>query len=194
MHEYDVVLFAHIAVVVVTFMVAAILHIGLFQMRSATQTSVVKSWVPIVHRLEPLFPILALAIFGFGAWLIHLSDGEWSWSQGWIIAAIVGLALIEVNGGAILGRRSKVLMKAAEAAPDGPVSPELHALTVDRTIWVAANVNTFAALAIVYVMTNKPSGLGSTIAIVIGAIIGAVLALPFVNVAADKPLAAPATP
>ena len=76
MHLVDVVLFFHIAVVLGVFALIGILHTGQYVMRSATTVQELRSWASVSHRLEPIFPFFGLALFGLGAWLLHLSDGE----------------------------------------------------------------------------------------------------------------------
>ena len=123
MHLFDVVLFFHIAVAIAAFAIAGILHTAQYATRSAKTVAELRGWIPVTHRLEPLFPILALFLFALGAWLLHLSGGEFTWSDGWVVTAIVTLAVMEALGGAVLAPRGKRRHDVAEGAPDGPISP-----------------------------------------------------------------------
>lgn len=175
MHLASVVLFLHIFVVICALGIAAILHSAQFVARGASTTGTLKAWSPLVNRLEPLFPVLALILFGLGAWLLHLSDGEFRWSDGWVITAVVGLAMMEAVGGAVLAPHGKKQHAAIMAAPDGPVDAELHAMVVDPAPWAAAFFETFTALGIVWIMTNKPNGVASAIIVAACATFGALL-------------------
>ena len=77
----DVVLFLHIVVALSAFAVAAVLLVSLAQSRKAETIAVLRPWARVAHRAEPMFPILVLFLILLGAWLIHLSDGEFSWSD-----------------------------------------------------------------------------------------------------------------
>lgn len=172
MHLVDVVLFAHIAVAIAAFAVAAILHTVLWVARGATSTGTLKAWAPVIHRLDPLFPILALVLFGLGAWLLHLSGGEFRWGDGWVISSVVGLAIMEIVGGVLLAPRSKELVAEIKGAADGPVDDTLRAAATDRALWLASHFSTGTALGIVFLMATKPGGAASATVLVVAALIG----------------------
>jgi uncharacterized membrane protein len=188
MKTYDVVLFLHIMAAVLGFGVAAVLHTMLFRLRSATDVRQVRDQMPVLKAAEPLFPLSAILLFGFGAYLIWLSDGDIEWGEGWIVTAIVALVVVEGVGGAVIGRRSKALHAAADTASDGPIDSSMRALLADRGIWVGAHFNTAVVAAIVFLMSVKPNGVGSVLTVVIGAALGVASALPFA-----KPVPATAT-
>jgi hypothetical protein len=188
---YDVVLYLHIMSFVLAVMVAGTLHTGLFLLRGAKDTSVVKVWAPISGRLEKLFPIFGLLLFIFGAWLLSY-DGGYDWGDPFVVLGIIGLVVIEANGGTLLRMKSEAFAKAAEEAPAGAVPPSLHALCVDRVLWAGANFNTCVVFGIVFDMVYKPDWAGAIIALIVGAVVGVALALPFTN-PASKPTESAAT-
>ncbi|HKC29698.1 MAG TPA: hypothetical protein VKB75_16905 [Jatrophihabitans sp.] len=196
MHLVDVVLFAHILIAICAFAIATVLHVGQLVARGATSTATLKAWNPVNHRVEPLFPILALVLFALGAWLIGLSDGEFAWSDGWVITAAVGLGAMEAVGGAVLAPRGKKAYEAVAAAADGPVDPTLRAIVVDRAAFGAAFFETTTALGILFLMATKPSAAASVAIVVVcavaGAVLGSALARPGVTVSAGFPSAAAA--
>lgn len=175
MQLVDVVLFAHIAIAIAAFAVAAILHTALWVARGATSTGTLKAWAPVIHRLDPLFPILALMLFGLGAWLLHLSGGEFGWGDGWVISSVVALAIMEIVGGVLLAPRSKKLVAGIKAAADGPVDDALRAAVTDRALWLASHFATGTALGIVFLMVTKPSGAASITVLVVAAVLGVVV-------------------
>jgi hypothetical protein len=187
MHLVNVVLFAHILIAICAFACAGLLHTWQFVSKGATSTATLKAWSPVMHRIEPLFPILALVLFGLGAWLVGLSDGEFSWSDGWVITSVVGLALMEAAGGAVLAPRGKRLHEAIMGAADGPVDAPLRATVLDQAMWAVAFFETATALGIVYLMTNKPSGAASAL-IVAGCAIGGA-ALGYASAREPSPVA-----
>jgi hypothetical protein len=140
--------------------------------RGATSIGTLKAWAPVIHRLDPLFPILALMLFGLGAWLLHLSGGEFRWGDGWVISSVVGLALMEIVGGVLLAPRSKRLVAGITAAADGPAEDALRATVNDRALWLASHFATGTALGIVFLMATKPSGAASVTVLVVAAGLG----------------------
>jgi hypothetical protein len=182
---YDVVLFLHITAAVLTFGLAAVMHVTMVRMRSATEVRQLRDQMPLLKGAGPLFPVGALLLFGLGAALIQMSDkGDGiRWGDGWIIAAIVGLVAMEAVGGGVVARREKALHEAVEAAPDGPVPAQVMALVQDKGIWYGSHFATAEALGIVLLMTAKPSGVTSVVVLVVAALVGVVSAVPFLRAA-----------
>lgn len=152
------VLFLHISVAIAAFMMAGVMHAALQALARARNVSEMRSWARTVHRLDPLFPIAALLLLGLGSWLIHLSGGEFRWSDGWIITAVTTLVVIEGLSGALLAPRAKKLVQAVEHSNDGPVPEVLHKATVDPVVWHLAHMATIGFLGVVFLMAAKPAG------------------------------------
>jgi hypothetical protein len=166
-----VVLFLHITVAIVAFSLAGVLHAALHTMARARTVAEMRSWSAMVHRLEPLLPVMALLLLGLGAWLIHLSGGEISWSDGWIVTSVVTLIAVEAAAGMLLAPRSKALVAGIAEAADGE-APRVRVAALDSVIWDLAHVATFAFLGVVFLMAAKPSGAWSVAFPVVGAVVG----------------------
>lgn len=175
-NQYNVALFLHVSVVIASFAIAAVLHAALHVLPRAKTVEQMRPFAHLVHRLEPLLPILAIFILGFGFWLIGASHKEWHVGDGWILTGLITLIVIEALAGALLAPHSKALVAAVDAAPDGPPSAELRKQTQDPFIWYLAHIATVGFLGVVFVMINKPSGGGSVLIVVIGALLGIGLA------------------
>lgn len=173
--RYGVVLFLHIGIAIIAFMIAAVLHAGLHAMPRARTMAAARPFAGLVHRLEPLLPIMALLLLGLGAWLIHLSGGEFSWKDGWIITAVVTLVIVEGLAGALLAPRSKRLVELIDATPDGAVPDNVRRAMLDPIIWDLAHVATVGFLGVVFLMAAKPSGALSVVIVVVAAVIGVAL-------------------
>jgi hypothetical protein len=197
MHLVDVVLFLHIAVAIAVFVIAGILHTGQYVTRGARTVQEVRPWVGLTHRIEPVFPFLGLALFALGAWLLHLSDGEFKWSSGWVDVAIVSLVVLLGVGGTVLQPRAKKLHDAMAGAVDGPIGPELRGALGDRVTWTMSHFNSFLAAGVVFIMVTKPSGWAAALSVVIAAALGATVG-SYGAAAASSPQRsaqeAPATP
>jgi len=81
-----------------------------------------------------------------------------------------------LDGPLILGRHGMATGKAIAIAPEGPVSPELRARTLDRTSWYVGHMNSFAVLGVVLNMATKPSLVWCIVDIAVGAGIGVAIA------------------
>jgi hypothetical protein len=171
------VLFLHVAVVIVSFMMAAVLHAALHVLPRAQSVAEMRPWARLIHRLDPLLPVGALFILVFGAWLVHLekADGV-TFSSGWVITSIVTLIVVEGLAGALLAPRAKALVAAVDAAPEGTPSPDLRRMTVNPFVWNVSHVATFGFLALVFDMTDKPSGSVAWLFPTVGVALGLALA------------------
>lgn len=166
------VLFLHIFVAIAAFMMAGVLHAALQAVARAGEVRELRFWGVLVHRLDPLFPLTALLLLGLGAWLIHLSGGEFRWSDSWVITAVVSLVVIEGLAGARLAPKAKALVREIEHAEDGPVPDDVRRLAADPSIWHIAHIATFGFAGVVFLMAAKPSGAWPIVIVVAGALIG----------------------
>jgi len=139
---------------------------------------VIRSWPRVIAVVEAALPIFAVLVLLTGAWLLHLSNGEFAWSQGWVAASLVGLVAAEAAGAAV-GPRSAALRRAINTAADGPLDAELRRRIRDPALWCVPNAITATFLAVVFVMVVKPSGLWSAVLIAVIALLGALSGIPF---------------
>jgi hypothetical protein len=168
------VLFLHILTAIVAFMMAAVVHAGLPAMARARDVREMRSWAAILHRLEPLFPIAALLLLGFGAWLVHLSDGEIKFSDGWLLTSLITLVVVEAIAGIKLAPKAKLAVRLVEEAADGPVPDVVRQGALEPWIWYPSHIATFGFAAVVYLMAAKPSGAWSPVIVIVGVLIGVV--------------------
>jgi hypothetical protein len=178
-----VVLFLHVAVAVVTFGIASILLTGMVQMRSAREMSVLRSWAGVNGRIEPAFPVLVLILIGLGAWLIHLSQGEFRWSDGWVVTSIVALIVMEAYGGIVLAPAGKRLHSLVAAQQDGPVPPQIRVAVLSRAVWAGAFGNTGTALGILFLMPTKPAAPAAVVIVIAATLVATAIGLGLVRAA-----------
>ena len=171
-----VVLFLHIGIVICSFMIAGFLHAAFHVLPRARTVAEMRPWAALMHRLEPLLPILAIGILGMGAWLVHLEHGDGvRWSDGWVLTPLVTLILVEGLAGALLAPRTKALCEQVAQAEDGPVPDEIRRLTVNSVVWDVGHAATFGFIGIVFVMASKPAGSVAWVFPAVGAIVGVLL-------------------
>lgn len=186
---FGVILFLHIATAIAAFMIAAVLHSSLHAVARAETGAHAGSWSRLTHRLEPMLPIAALLLLGFGAWMIHLRSARLSWSDSWILVSVIALVVVEGASGVLLAPRSKRLVKGVHAAGEGPLADDVKRLARDPILWHFAHVASFGFLGVVFLMAAKPDGVWSVVIVVVAALIGVAVsaaqlrALPAVGIA-----------
>ena len=169
---FGLVLFLHILTAIVAFMMAGIVHAGLPALARARDVREMRSWAAILHRLEPLFPIAALLLLGFGAWLIHLSKGRIHWGDGWLLTSLITLIVVEGIAGVKLSPKAKAAVKAVEEAADGPVPDSVRRTALEPWIWYPSHIATFGFAAVVFLMAARPAGAWAVVIVIVGALIG----------------------
>jgi len=116
--------------------------------------------------------------------LLFLSGGylvtelDFSWSEGWVAASAVSLALMAVAALKINTLKMNAIHEAAENAPDGPLSPELSEMVRDRILTAVTYGITIGQLGIIWNMTTKPGDIQALAAVVLTLLAGAAFALP----------------
>ena len=175
---FGVVLFLHITVALLAFGMAGVMHTALNVVARGRSVTELRPWAAVMHRIEPLFPLMALLLLGLGAWLVHLgahTDDKFSFSTGWILTAIVTLVAIEAAGGAVLAPHGKKLNELITSAPDGAVTDEIVAAARRPLFWDLAHLTTFGFVGVVFLMAAKPSGAWAPVFPIVGAVVGVVL-------------------
>ena len=174
---FGFVLFLHITVAIVAFMMAGVLHAALQALARADDVREMRSWGRLIHRLDPLFPFAALLLLGFGGWLIHLSGGEIGWGDGWLLTSLISLIVVEGASGVLIAPKAKTAVKLIEQAPDGAVPDDLRRLSVDPAIWHVAHVATFGFAGVVFLMAAKPTGGLAVVIVIAAAAVGVLVSL-----------------
>ena len=183
MDTYHVVLYLHLLSLLAGISTAAVLSVCLFRLRSAQTLADAVPWGMLAGQAERVFPFVGLGLFGSGA---YMTSDLWSWSSGWIDAAIAGLVLMDMQGPLVAGRRGKALKHALEENGSGPLGERPRQLARNRPMWIVNFANVGIALGIVWNMTQKPSLGLSILALAVGYAAGAVFALPFTKTAASE--------
>ena len=173
-----VALFLHILTVIIGLSAAAVLHVALLQLRAADDVTAARPWPRVIAVLETALPVAALRILLTGAWTLDSSGGEFGWSQGWVVTALVGLVAVATAGG-LVTPRSKRLRRSIAQAPAGPVDTELRRRILDPMLWCVLHGGTAVFLAVVFVMVTKPSGLWSAVVVAAVGLVGAASGVPF---------------
>ena len=192
MDTYHVVLYVHLLSLFVGIGAAAILSACLFQLRAARTLEQAVPWGVMAGRAEKGFPIAILGLFATGA---YMTSDVWTWSTGWIEVSIAGLVLVAVQGPLWGGRTAKKLEHALKENGPGELGEAPRRLTRSPGLWVTEFANVGIVLGIVWNMTQKP-GTGSAIAaVVLGYVVGALVAMPFMRQPAvgSAPAAEPGT-
>lgn len=180
-------LFVHVVLAMLLFVLSAIGRLGRFQMRNANDVQTLRLWGRMLHRVEPLMGPGGALLFLSGAYLVGQG---FRWADGWVVTAIGGIVAIEVLGGTVMRASGKRLGMAVAQAPDGPVSDELRTLIAAPAAWIVGHAIDGIAIGVLYLMAAKPSTVTSVLVVTGAAVLGGLTALPFVGRRTDRRVAA----
>jgi len=157
--------------------VSSILILAMLRRSETVQD--VRMWANLAAIVDRIFPVATILLLATGIWLV--SDGDWSWSDGWINVSLIGLILIALAGFLIATRKIVAIDRAAADAPDGPVPQVLAAQITDPMLFATTHAATLGTLAIIWNMTTKPGDAQAGIVFVAAIIVGALSAAPMVQ-------------
>ena len=147
---YSIILFLHVAAVLVLFASLSFEFLSLSHLRQASDPGDVRRWMDPV----PGVPLMAMAsILVVLVWGIYLAVRMAAFDLAWPKAAIAALLLIAPFG-ALTGKRLRVIRRiSAEAAI---MKPELLKRLQDPFLKISLGVRTVTFLGIVLLMAAKP--------------------------------------
>jgi hypothetical protein len=189
---YHVVLYVHLLSLFVGIGAAAILSACLFGLRGARTLEQAVPWGMMAAKAEKGFPIAILGLFATGA---YMTSKFWTWDTGWIWPSIVGLVIVSTQGPLWGGRTARKLEHALKENGPGALGEVPRRLTRSPGLWVAEFANIGVVLGVVWNMSQKPGTASAIAAVVIGYVVGALVAWPFTRQPAveSAPAAEPGT-
>ena len=166
---YRLALFLHIAALLAAIGASTLLHFVQHRLAAAERASEAHAWIGLSLRVSIVFPIALLTLVVTGGYMV--SQG-WTWSAGWVVAGLVGVAILFVNG-MRLGARGRATLGRLQRAGDAPL--DRSASSEARGTAMTTYANTGIATAVVFVMSLKLGLAASCLALAVGAIAGAAL-------------------
>lgn len=179
MNLYSITLFVHIISAIANFFGNGILLLGISALRRTKRVDQVRTIGALMATTGRIFPLTLVLLVATGLLLSAIAWGV----QGWDGVALVSFVLLVIPIGAIVvGPRIGVIVSVAGEAPDGPLPVALDAHIHDPVLGTAVQTITALLLGIVFLMTTKPTLIGSVLVMVIVVVLG---------VASGWPLARP---
>jgi len=191
---YTFAVFLHIIGVIVMFVGLGTLTFSIFAIRRATLVGEVRAILgPLTRGRRIGFESIGLidVVVIVGVLLAAVPGGYVAWgtdrfSAGWIRVATVTFLAIAPLGPAIVNPRVHAIARGAVGASEASLDPTLLARTHSRLLAGALNLMITMLLAIVFLMTIKPSLVGSLITVAIGLCVG-LLTAPLISRSSTKP-------
>src|SRR3954463_13019565 len=174
MDTYRTMLYLHLVSLAIGFGAGAVLVVCLYHLKAAQTLADASPWGVVAGKTEKAFPVAIVGLFLTGA---YMTSDVWSWDTGWIVVALVGLAVIALQGALVGGRTSKQLEQALHANGPGPLGPDAQRMTRHPGLWVTEFTNIAMVLAIMWNMTQKPGTTEAILVVVIAYAAGLAFAM-----------------
>lgn len=186
MNAYHAVLYLHLLSLLVGIGAASLMAFYASRLRAAETLQDAAPWGMLAGRMEPVFPVVILGLFGTGA---YMTSDLWTWGTGWIDVSIAGLVVIALQGSLLGKRRAEVLKHALQENGPGPLGERARRLARDPGIWIPTLANPAIVLGVMWNMVEKPGTGGAIAAVLVAYAVGASVAvrmsrLPAVQAAA----------
>src|SRR5437667_9147576 len=169
MSFYSIALFLHVSGAIGYFVGMGTWLFGLATIQRAQRVEQVRSLVQLVGLSGPLFGISVLLLLAAG---LYMALTAWSLLTSWIMIGLISLVLLAPLGTAFLEPRRRVIDQLARKAPDGPLPEELERCIRDPILLTAPQALTALLLGVVFLMTTKPSLVGSIIVMAVVLVLG----------------------
>jgi len=179
-NTYAIALFFHLLSLLLATAAATMALFAALRLRSADNAPDAEYWHALIGKIVRAFPIAVVGLLSSGIYMIH---SRWNWKVPWIDAALIGLGLIVVLGTGVEGSRARALKRSL--AMEG-MSVRTRQLLRDPVAWTAKMMTLTLIVAVVFVMTVKPSTADCAAAIIVALLAGAVVAIPFWRVAEPR--------
>jgi hypothetical protein len=176
MDLYHIVLFVHILALVVVASASAITKLAASRRGRARTVNEALDWHNVLMSTSKLFPLCLATFVITGGYMLSLVQTS-VWSTGFVVAGLVGAALLLVSG-VFLGMKGAALKQVlAGMAKKGGDQPAPKLLP-PRLVAVLPEVNTGIAIGVVFDMVTKPASIPVALGVVaIGIVVGAAAAV-----------------
>lgn len=173
MSAYSLMLFLHFLFLIAAVAATALTGLAALRLgRSGTAAEAAK-WGEFVRRVVPVFPVASLGLIGTGA---YMTTKAWSWSTPWVVAGLAGLFMIMLLGAGVEGSRGRATSAELRAAG---LSERARRLLRDPIAWSAKVTTWTLVLAVIFLMTTKPTAVVCGVTLAVALVCGVLGAVPF---------------
>ena len=177
MDSYNIALFLHLVTVMLAGAATAATKLAAGRCRAARTVGEVLEWHTMLMSAARLFPICLVIFVATGAYMAMIAHLD-MWSTAFVGAGLVGVALLLISG-TYLGVKAKGLKTVLEQviAANGHDHPTPK-VAPPRLVAILPSVNTYLAIAVMFVMVTKPATMTGALGIIaLGMIVGAASAM-----------------
>lgn len=172
MDRYHIALFIHILALVVAASATAVTKLAVGRRTRARTIAEVLDWHGVLMSSAKLFPMCLATFVITGSYMLSVSRAN-VWSSGFVVAGLVGSALLLVSG-VFLSTKAKALKAFLEEMAKRGADQPAPKLVPPPFVAALPVINTGIALSVVFDMVTKPVSVPVALGVVvIGIALGA---------------------
>ena len=183
---YNIFLFFHVSGAIGYFISSGVWLLGLSILWRAQRVEQVRTIASLIAQSGPVSGISLLLLLVTG---LYMMANAWNFTAGWIDVALISLVLIALCGAALIEPRRRAFNRLAQETPDGPIPETLERLIHDPVLRTAVQTLAILLLGIVFLMTTKPSLIGSLVVMAVTLALGLVSSLLLVVLSRQQSVA-----
>jgi hypothetical protein len=172
MNGYAIALFFHFLSVLLASVAASLTTFAAARVRKAASAAEAMQWLGMSEKAVRAFPVAILGLLITGTYMTHQ---RWGWSVPWIDTPLVGLVLLVILGPGV--QRARAVALKRELVTSG-MSPRARRLLRDPVAWTAKMIEITVVVAVVFVMTVKPTPAECVASIFVAILVGGLSAIP----------------
>lgn len=174
---YNIALFLHLLGVVLLVGAVTISLVTALRVQTAGSVAQLRSLTAPTKWIEAVIVPAMVLIIVAGVYMVwqHGFHGSFPWTSGWVVTSFVVTLVLSVIGGTIEGRDAKRLHSAIASASSQKPNAELRGIQLASSPMYTVYFGTSQVLAVLFLMTTRPS-LVVSIAICVAAAIVSVIA------------------
>jgi hypothetical protein len=170
---FAIVLFVHLVGVAMLFAACGLAITTLGKVHRARETAALRAALADRTAIAGLFPLATVILIGSGIAMVVLAGMDWR--AAWLVVAAAMVIVLSLIGALVTGRKMQALETMASRSSSVLVDAAADAARHDVALNVAGYATTTGAVAILFLMSNKPSWPGALIAAGIAALVSVVL-------------------
>ena len=175
MDLYHITLFIHILTLIVAASATAIVKLAIGRRARARTVAEALDWNTVLMSTSKLFPMCLVAFVITGGYMLSVTRIH-VWSTGFVVAGLVGVALLLVSG-VFLGTKGKAVSQMLEEMAKQGADRPAPKLVPPTLVVLLPTINTGIALSVAFDMVAKPTSIAVALSIVaVGIVLGAAAA------------------
>jgi hypothetical protein len=175
MDLYHLTLFVHILTLIVAASATAVVKLAIGRRARARTVGEALDWNSVLNGAAKLFPMCLAAFVITGGYMLSVAKIH-VWSTGFVVAGLVGVALLLVSG-VFLATKGKVVTQMLEEMAKRGADQPVPKLVPPPLVAALPMVNTGIALSVAFDMVTKPTSIHIALSVVaIGIVLGAAAA------------------